>query len=79
MVKEELDGIDIDDIRNLEDLLRIVFIHEECGNLKVFVDGREILTKRISLVFYKLIDVHSVINVIEESISSIRMWNIVSQ
>ena len=42
MVKEELDGIDIDDIRNLEDLLRIVFIHEECGNLKVFVDGREL-------------------------------------
>ena len=38
---EELDGIDIDDIRNLEDLLRIVFINEEWGNLKVFVDGRE--------------------------------------
>ena len=34
IVKEELDGIDIDDIGNLEDLLRIVFIHEECGNLK---------------------------------------------
>ena len=42
IVKEELDGIDIDDIGNLEDLLRIVFIHEECGNLKVFVDGREL-------------------------------------
>ena len=42
IIKEELDGIDIDDIGNLEDLLRIVFIHEECGNLKVFVDGREL-------------------------------------
>ena len=29
MGKEELDGIDIDDIGNLEDLLRIVLIHEE--------------------------------------------------
>ena len=38
-VKEELDVIDIDNIGNLKDLLRTVFIHEECGNLKVFVDG----------------------------------------
>ena len=38
IVTEEPDGIDIDDIRNLEDLLRTVFIHEECGNLKVFFD-----------------------------------------
>ena len=44
IVKEELNGIDIDDIGNLEDLLRIVFIHEECGNLKVFVDGGELTT-----------------------------------
>ena len=29
IVKKELGGIDIDDIGNLEDLLRIVFIHEE--------------------------------------------------
>ena len=42
IVKEELDGIVIDDIGNLEDLLRIVFIHEECGNLEVFVDGGEL-------------------------------------
>ena len=39
---EELDGIDIDDIGNLEGLLRIVFIYEECGNLKVFVGGGEL-------------------------------------
>ena len=82
IVKEELDGIDIDDIGNLEDLLRIVFIHEESGILKYLltVDSLlEILRKRWSLAFNKLIDVHSVINVIEESISSIRMWNIVNQ
>ena len=39
--------VDIDNIGNLEDLLRIVFIHEECGNLKVLVDGRE-LTRNIN-------------------------------
>ena len=33
--------------RNLEDLLRIVFIREECGNLKGFLDDRE-LTKNIN-------------------------------
>ena len=47
IVKEELGSIDIDDIGNLEDLLRIVFIHEKCGNLEVFVDGGE-LTRNIS-------------------------------
>ena len=49
IVKEELDGIDIDDIGNLEDLLRIVFIHEESGILKYLltVDSLlEILRKR---------------------------------
>ena len=47
MIKEEVDGIDIDDIGNVEGSLRIVFIHEECGNLKVLVDGRE-LTRNIN-------------------------------
>ena len=49
----------------------------------LFADGGanlpEILTNRRSQAFYKLTDVHSVANVIGESISSIRMWNIVSQ
>ena len=45
IVEEELDGIDKDDIRNLEDLL--VLINEECGNPKVAVDGGE-LTKNIN-------------------------------
>ena len=74
MVKEELDRIDIDDIRNLEDLLRMVLIHEECGNLKVSLtveSSLEILTKKRSQGFCKLTDVHSVINVIRKSISSI--------
>ena len=47
IVKEELDGTGVDDIGNLEDLLRIVFIYEECGNLKVFVDGGK-LTRNIN-------------------------------
>ena len=74
IVKEELDSTDKDDIGNLQDLLRIVFIHEECENLKVFADGGEltgILTNSRSQAFYKLIDVQSVTNVIGESISSI--------
>ena len=40
IVEEELDGIDKDDIRNLEDLL--VLINEECGNPKLAVDGGEL-------------------------------------
>ena len=48
IVKEELDDIDIGHIGNLEDLLRIVFMHKECGNLIVlFVDGEE-LTRNIN-------------------------------
>ena len=39
----------------------------------------EILTKRRIQTFYKPIDVYFVTNVIGESISSIRMWNIVNQ
>ena len=38
----------------------------------------EQLTKRKSQAFYKLIDVHSVTNVLGDIISSINMWNIVN-
>ena len=38
----------------------------------------EILTKRRSHAFYKLIDVHSVTDVLVEIISSISMWNVVN-
>ena len=41
IVEEELDGIDLDDIGNLEDLLRLVFINEKCENLIVVSDGGE--------------------------------------
>ena len=45
-VPEKLHGIDIDDNENLEDLL-IVFVYEECWDLKVFVGGEE-LTRHIN-------------------------------
>ena len=38
MIEEELDVIDIDGIGNLVDLPMLMFIDEECENLKVFVD-----------------------------------------
>ena len=43
IVEEELDGIHIDDIGNLEDLPRLVFINEECRNLKVVDDSGELM------------------------------------
>ena len=46
IVEEELDYVDIDDIRNLEDSPRLVFINGECENLMVVNDGRE-LTENI--------------------------------
>ena len=78
IVKEELDGIDIE---NLEDLLRTVFM-KNVGTLKYSLTVEsllEILTKRRSQPFYKLIDVHSMVNVLGESISTIRTWNTVNQ
>ena len=39
--EKELDRIDRDDIGNLEDSPRLLFIDEECGNLKVANDGEE--------------------------------------
>ena len=47
IAEEKLDGFDTDDIGNLEDLLRVVFIDEECGNLTVVIDGLE-LTRKIN-------------------------------
>ena len=73
-------GFDIDDIGNLEDLLRIVFIDEECGNLKAVMESLlETLTKRRSQTFYRHIDLHSATNAVDEDISSISKWNIVKQ
>ena len=39
IVEEELDCIDIDDYGMVEDWPRLVFMDEECGNLKVVNDG----------------------------------------
>ena len=41
-VAEELDSIDIHDIGNLQDLLRLVFINKKCGNLIVVNNGGEL-------------------------------------
>ena len=54
IVVQEQDGICIADTEKLENLLRVVFINNECGNANVVVDGREltrnITKKRISVV-----------------------------
>ena len=47
IVEEELDCIGIDDMGNLEDSPRLVFLDEECGNLLVLNDDRE-LTRNIN-------------------------------
>ena len=78
--QEVFNGIDIGVIGNLENLLRVVFIDEGCGNLRVLVESLlEILTKRRSQTFYKPIYLHPMTNAVGESISSISKWNIVNQ
>ena len=42
ILEKQLDGIAIDDIRNLEDASALVFIDEECRNLIVVNDGGEL-------------------------------------
>ena len=49
IVEEELGDVEIDDVRNLEDLLRLLFIDVEYENLKVFVNGGE-LTRNINQI-----------------------------
>ena len=46
LFEEELDGIHIDDIRNLEDLPRLVFINDEFENL--IANDSEKLTRNIN-------------------------------
>ena len=58
IVKEELDGIDIDIMGILKYLLMVESL------LKILTKGR-------SQAFYKLVDVHSVTNILGKSISSI--------
>ena len=42
IVEEELNGINKDGIGNLENLLRLVLINEDCENPKIVLDGREL-------------------------------------
>ena len=59
-----------------------MLINEECVNLKVVVDGGE-LTKNINQMkkpdVLQACSIHSMTNAIGESISSIRIWNIVNK
>ena len=63
LVYKELDYIDIDDIGNVEDSPRLVFIDEECGNLIIV----HINLKKKSDVLQSLIGVHSAKNVLGKS------------
>ena len=82
ILEEEFDGIYRDGNENLEDLLRLVLIDGECGNLKVVVDGGE-LTRRISK--RKKSDVLQAYGCplcdkcYERDFSSKSMWSIVNQ
>ena len=42
IVEKKIDGFDIDDIGNLEDLLWVFFIDEERENLKIVIDDGEV-------------------------------------
>ena len=80
LVEEKLDCIDIDDIRNIEDSPRLVFIDEKCGNILVVNDGveqtRNINQKKDSDILQQPIDVYSVTNVVGKCIYSVIMRNI---
>ena len=69
--EEKLDGIDIDGIGNLEDLPRIVFISAGILSYSLM---EESLNQRL----YKSVDVHFMTYVIDESVSSISMRNILN-
>ena len=71
IVQEGLDIIDIDDNRNLVDLIKVLSIDEESGNLKVIVDGGE-LTRNMNR---KPMNVPSVTNAINGvKINMVFLW-----
>ena len=63
MVEEEPGRIDIDGIGNLVGLPKLMFIDEECGNLKVAVDGVEVTRNNNRK---KWSEVNSVTNALDE-------------
>ena len=77
IVEEELDCIDIDDIRGFT---KLAFIDEEFGDLILVNDDaeltRNINQKKKSDILQQPIDAHSVTNVVSESIYSVTTWNI---
>ena len=77
IVEEELDCIDIDDIRGFT---KHAFIDEEFGDLILVNDDaeltRNINQKKKSDILQQPIDAHSVTNVVSESIYSVTTWNI---
>ena len=78
IIEEELDGIDIDGIGNLEeDSPKFAFIDEWCENLIEVNDGTELTRnknqKKTSGVLHQSTDLHYVANVVGESISSVTM------
>ena len=66
IIEKEIDGI-----RNLVDLPRLMLLNEECGNLQLVMlmveSLLEIISERRSQKFYKPIDFKSVKNVIDET------------
>ena len=83
IVVEELYSIDKDNIGNLKDPPRLMFINEKCEDLILVNDGgkltRNINQKKKSDILQYSIDVHYVTNAVGKSISSVTMWNIVNQ
>ena len=74
IVEEQLDGIDRDGTGNLEDLLKLVLINEDCWNPKVVVDGGEVARN----INQKKSQTSESISPISESISPISISNIVN-
>ena len=70
--RQKVVGTEKVDIGNLEDLLRVVFIDEECGNLKVVIEILTINQKNKS-------DVLRDKCAVSEGISSMSKWNIVNR
>ena len=81
IVEKVLDGIDINDIGNLEDSPRFALIDEECENLIVVNDVWE-LTRNINKKKKSedlQLDAHYLTNAVGERISPTTMWNIMNQ
>ena len=69
-------GIDIDDIGNWEDLLKVVLIDEKCRNLTVVIYGGELTRnfnqkKTSGVLQIHIPDLHSLANAADEGVSSV--------